>query len=47
MDPDDLMVATYCEIDDALLALARSRRVRQRGPDPILADAEVLNIEIV
>lgn len=47
MDLDDLMVATYCLINDALRPLAGGRRVRQRGPDPMLADAKVLTLEVV
>lgn len=47
MDLDELMVATYCLVDETLSVLLAGARVRQRGPDPILADAEVLSMEIV
>ncbi len=47
MDLDTLIVATYCLVDDELIALADGRRLRRRGPAPVLADAEVLTIEIV
>ena len=47
LDQDDLMVATSCLINEELIALAQGRRLRQRGPDPILDDAEVLTKEIV
>ncbi len=47
MDLDTLIVATDCLVDDELRALTGGRRLRQRGPDPVLADAEVLTIEVV
>ena len=47
MDLDTLIVATYCLVDDELRALTGGHRLRQRGPDPVLADAEVLTIEVV
>lgn len=47
MDLDDVIVATYCLIDEMLAAFSGGRRRRQRGPEPIMADAEVLTMEIV
>ena len=47
MDLDTLIVATYCLVDEALIALAGGRRLRQRGPAPALADSEVLTMEVV
>lgn len=47
MDLDDFMVTTYCLIDEAIPALLAGRRLRQRGPAPILADREVLTMEVV
>ena len=50
MDLEEFMIAVYCRID-ALLAEVRAhpdwRRVRSRGPAPILDDAEVLTMEVV
>jgi hypothetical protein len=43
MDATTLLVTVYCLIDDWLAG----RRLRQRGPQPILADSEVLTIECV
>ncbi len=43
MDLSTFIVAVFCLVDDRL----RGRRVRQRGPDPKLSDAEVLTMEIV
>ncbi len=45
MDPDDLLGATSCPIDDELPDLMG--RLRQRGQDPSLDDAEVVTIEVV
>jgi hypothetical protein len=44
---DEFIVAAFCTVDDALRALPASRFGRQRGPAPVLADSEVLTLEIV
>ena len=46
MDLDTFIVTTFCWIDDAMRTLLPPR-LRQRGPHPILADSEVLTIEVV
>ncbi len=43
MDLSTFIAAVFCLVDDQL----NGRRIRQRGPDPKLSDAEVLTIEIV
>jgi hypothetical protein len=43
MDLDTLIVTIFCLIDDAL----DGQRLRQRGPHPLLSDAEVLTMETV
>jgi Transposase DDE domain len=43
MDATTLLVTVYCLIDDWLAG----QRLRQRGPQPTLADSEVLTIECV
>jgi hypothetical protein len=43
MDATTLLITVYCLIDDWLAG----RRLRQRGPDPVLSDSEVLTIECV
>jgi hypothetical protein len=43
---DSLIIAVFCLVDDAL-PQAVPGRLRQRGPRPVLADAEVLTIEVV
>jgi Transposase DDE domain len=43
MDLDTLIVTVFCLIDDAL----DGQRLRQRGPQPLLADSEVLTMEVV
>ena len=47
MDLATCIVATYCLVDDALDTVLAGQRLRQRGPMPILADREVLTIEVV
>jgi hypothetical protein len=47
---DDVLLDVYCLFDDFLRALLRQlgvRRLRQRGPDPALSDAEALTILVV
>jgi hypothetical protein len=47
MDLETLIVAVFCLVDDFVGDLGRGRKLRQRGPRPILADSEVLAVEIV
>lgn len=46
MDLDSLIIAVFCVIDDTLRRVGPGR-LRQRGPRPALADAEVLCLEVV
>src|SRR5215211_3735157 len=45
MDLERFMIAVFCTIDDFLSE--RHPKLRQRGPQPRLADSEVLTIETV
>ena len=47
MDLDTFIVTTYCLIDDLFEELLGGRRLRSRGPKPLLDDREVLTIELV
>ena len=47
MDLETLIVAVFCLVDDFVRDLCRDRRLRQRGPTPVLADSEVLTAEII
>lgn len=47
MDLDAFIVTVYCAIDDGLTAEFAGQRLRRRGPAPILADSEVLTMEVV
>src|SRR3954466_8161199 len=47
MDLETLIVTVFCLVDDFVRDLCRGRRLRQRGPAPVLADSEVLTVEIV
>jgi hypothetical protein len=44
---DSFIVAAFCAIEDGLAAEIGGRRLRARGPAPVLADSEVLTMEIV
>lgn len=47
MDLDTLIVTVFCLIDDTLPSCLDGRSLRERGPLPLLADAEVLCIEVI
>src|SRR5215831_11687084 len=47
MSLDDLIIAWFCVIDDLLPKVTAGKRLRQRGPQPTLADSEVLTMEVV
>jgi hypothetical protein len=48
MDRETVIVAAFVWIDDALTTWqAETRRLRARGPAPVLADSEVLTMEVV
>jgi hypothetical protein len=47
MDLDTLIVTVLCLIDDTLPGCLDGKGLRQRGPQPLLADSEVLCIEVV
>lgn len=50
MDLDEMIIASFCEIDDAMKELLQrlpKARLRQRGPQPTLRDSEVLCMEVV
>ncbi len=46
MDTETFIIVVFCLIDDVVRELCRGRKLRQRGPRPVLADSEVLTIEI-
>ena len=47
MDLETLIIAVFCLVDDFVRDLCRDRDLRRRGPAPVLADSEVLTVEIV
>jgi Transposase DDE domain len=47
MDLDTLIVTVFCTVDDALAITLEGNRLRQRGPQPLLSDAEVLTMETI
>jgi hypothetical protein len=47
MDLDSFIIAVFCVIDEAVLRATAGRPLRQRGPRPVLADSEVLTMEVV
>jgi hypothetical protein len=47
MDLETFLTAVFCVTDDFLAELSREHKLRQRGPRPVLADSEVLTMELV
>lgn len=47
MDLDTLIVTVFCQIDDYLQILCKEKRLRARGREPLVSDAEILTIEVV
>ena len=47
MDLETFITAVFCLADDFVRDLTRAGRLRRRGPEPVLADSEVLTIEAV
>jgi hypothetical protein len=46
VDLDTFIIAVFCFVDDSLKELVKGK-LRQRGPAPMLADSEVLTMEVV
>ncbi len=47
MDLDTLIITVFCQLDDALKRCLGGARLRRRGPQTLLADSEVLTMEVV
>lgn len=47
MDLDDFIIAVFCLVDETIPQASGGRRLRQRGSQPVLADSEVVTMEVV
>jgi hypothetical protein len=47
MDLDTFIITVFCQVDDMLKSILKGGRLRERGPAPLLADSEVLAMEVV
>jgi Transposase DDE domain len=47
MDLDSFIIAVFCLVDEAIPQVTGRHRLRERGPEPLLADSEVLTMEVV
>lgn len=47
MDLETFIVTTFCLVDDVVTEVSQSHRLRSRGPQPRLADSEVITMELV
>ena len=46
VDLDIFIITVYCVIDDAMQILFKDQKLRERGPNPLLTDSEVITMEI-
>lgn len=47
MDLDDFIITVFCLVDEAIPVALGDQPLRQRGPQPNLADSEVVTMEVV
>lgn len=47
MDLDDFIITVFCVVDEAVPRVLAGHHLRQRGPAPVLADSEVITMEVV
>jgi hypothetical protein len=47
MNLDELIIAWFCLIDDLVPLAIGTERLRQTGPEPTLADSEVITMEVI
>ena len=46
MDLDVFIIMVFCLIDGAMKILFKDQKLRERGPDPLLTDSEVITMEV-
>lgn len=47
MSLDDFIITCFCLVDEMLPGLTADKGVRERGPQPVLSESEVITMEIV
>jgi hypothetical protein len=47
VDLDNLIITFFCAIDDSMKEITSTQKIRQRGPEPVMSDSEVMTIETV
>jgi hypothetical protein len=47
MDLDAFIISGFCLVDEAIPVTLNGQRLRKRGPQPTLADSEVVTMEVV
>src|SRR5437764_15244513 len=47
MGLDDFIITCFCMVDEMLPCVTGGKRVRERGPKPVLWGSEVITMEIV
>jgi hypothetical protein len=47
MDLDDFIIAVFCVLDETVSRVMGGRQLHQHRLQPVLADSEVLTIEVV
>lgn len=47
MDLDNLIINDFCVIDDAKKEVLKDEKIRERGPQPVTDDSEIMAMEVV
>ncbi len=47
MDREEFIIHVYCIVDGLFNRVTKSKKIRKRGPSPILSDAEIITMQVV
>ena len=47
MSIEDFIIAVFCLIDEEMKKVVEKKKLRARGPNPVLSDSEMITMEIV
>jgi hypothetical protein len=47
VDLDVFIITIFCIVEDALDAILKDKRIRERGPNPTILDSEIITMEVV
>ena len=47
MSIEDFIITVYCLVDETLTKIMGTQKLRQRGFEPTLSDAEIISTEVI